>query len=74
MNNDDKKLLEDDGWELECESPQEIRLKDDPESFASGAAVDYIVDALREFPPIDTIVDEITDQLDNLKPDSRMEG
>lgn len=37
---EDIKLLEDNGWEVECHSPFEIRTKDD--SFASGEAA-YIV-------------------------------
>ena len=40
-------FLEDFGWELMCESPLEIALKDDPESRASGAAAEVVIDYLR---------------------------
>jgi len=42
---EDKKLLEDNGWEVECESPFEIRTKDG--SFASGEAAYIVLDNLK---------------------------
>lgn len=40
------KLLEDNGWTVECESPLEIRHVEG--SFASGLAADLVLEALRE--------------------------
>jgi hypothetical protein len=73
MNDEDIKLLEANGWEVECESPQEIRLKEDPETFASGSAVDCILMSLREYDKIDETVDEIQELLRVLSMDERME-
>ena len=42
MNDPKIELLEKNGWEVECESPFEIRHKDDPESFATGWAAELI--------------------------------
>ena len=45
MNKEDRKLLEDDGWDINCESPFEI--SDDDGSEAKGRAADYILDYLK---------------------------
>jgi len=45
MNKIDK-ILEENGWCLECESPLEIRHEDG--SFASGISANYIIRALIE--------------------------
>jgi hypothetical protein len=45
MKDTDRKLLEDDGWEIECESPFEIRCE---ESFATNQAARIILNSLRE--------------------------
>jgi hypothetical protein len=45
MNNEDRKLLEDDGWEIECESPFEISDMDG--NSASGRAANYVLDCLK---------------------------
>ena len=42
MNEDDIKLLEENGWEVECESPFEIRYEDGG-AFASGMAADLVL-------------------------------
>jgi len=42
MDEDDIKLLEDNGWEVECHSPFEIRYEDGG-AFASGCAADIIL-------------------------------
>lgn len=42
---DDLNLLEDNGWEVECESPFEIRTKDG--SFASGEAAMIVLNNLK---------------------------
>jgi len=42
---DDIKLLEDNGWVVECESPFEIRTKDG--SFASGEAAQIVLHDLK---------------------------
>ena len=47
MTDSDRKILEEDGWEIECESPFEISLKDDPESRATGQAAWYILHYLQ---------------------------
>lgn len=44
MNDKIEAALEAEGWEVECESPLELRLKDDPESFASGHAASLIIE------------------------------
>lgn len=46
MNEQDRKLLEDDGWTIECESPFEIRTENG--DFASGTAAIYILIYLQE--------------------------
>ena len=46
MNKEEEKLLEENGWEVECESPFEIRTEDG--SFASGEAADIVLDYLKE--------------------------
>ena len=46
MKAEDKKLLEDDGWDIDCESPFEISDKDG--SSAAGRAADYVLDYLRD--------------------------
>jgi len=43
---DDMKLLEENGWEVECESPFEIRYKDGG-AFASGMAAQIVLDDLQ---------------------------
>jgi len=45
----DEKLLEDNGWIVECESPFEIRHKDGG-AFASGFAAKILLDYVRENP------------------------
>jgi len=42
MNEEDLKLLEENGWEVECESPFEIRYEDGG-AFASGMAADLVL-------------------------------
>ena len=44
----DEELLELYGWELECESPLEIALKNEPESRATGRAAEIIIETLRQ--------------------------
>ena len=44
----DEVVLEHRGWDIECLSPFEISLKDDPQSRATGYAARAIVDILRE--------------------------
>ena len=46
MDKKDKKLLKAEGWEVECESPFEIRHKDG--SFASGQAAQMVLSVLQE--------------------------
>ena len=43
----DEKLLEDAGWDVECKSPFEIRMKSDPESFATNQAAEMILGILK---------------------------
>ena len=45
MNDHDKKLLEDDGWEIDCESPFEISRPDGSRATLAGA--EYVLDYLR---------------------------
>ena len=45
MDNEDIKLLEDNGWIIECHAPFEIRTKDG--SFASGSAAYIVLSDLR---------------------------
>lgn len=51
MNKKDRKLLENDGWTIVCESPLEIELTDDETGdligTATGDAVTYIVEVLK---------------------------
>lgn len=42
----DRDILENYGWVIECESPYEVRHEDG--SFASGQAVSYLIDSLKE--------------------------
>jgi hypothetical protein len=42
MNEDNIKLLEENGWVVECESPFEIRYEDGG-AFASGCAADIVL-------------------------------
>lgn len=46
MDKKDEMLLKAEGWELECESPFEIRHEDG--SFASGQAAQIVLSVLRE--------------------------
>lgn len=48
MSTEDKELLEDDGWIVECESPFAIRNQFDPESRATGLAARMILDYLKQ--------------------------
>ena len=43
---EDEKLLEDNGWVVECQSPFEIRYEDGG-AFASGLAADIVLDDLK---------------------------
>ena len=47
MNDDDEKFLEKYGWVVECKSPFEISLEEDPQSRATGAAADLVLEYLR---------------------------
>ena len=44
----DEEVLEKAGWVLECQSPLEVSLKDDPTSRATGEAAEIVLEALRE--------------------------
>lgn len=46
MNEEDKLLLEENGWTVECESPFEIR-NDETSDSASGVAAQIVLDSLR---------------------------
>jgi hypothetical protein len=46
MNEEDIKLLNDNGWMVECHSPFEIR-NSEFESFASGYAADLVLNSLK---------------------------
>lgn len=46
VNINDEKALEENGWELECESPLEIRHETSGD-FASGQAARLVVDSIR---------------------------
>lgn len=48
MTEQDLKLLEDNDWIVECESPFEMSLKDNPESRATGEAALFILVSLRD--------------------------
>lgn len=50
MSENDKDLLENNGWIVECESPLEIR-SENGESFASGLAAQFVIESLRENDP-----------------------
>ena len=49
MDASDKKILDEDGWVVECDYPFEIRKSQDGETvgFASGEAADIILDSLK---------------------------
>lgn len=47
MNEKDEKLLEENGWIVECESPFEIR-HEFSGSFASNWAAEYVVEILKQ--------------------------
>lgn len=55
MNQEDRKLLEDDGWVIDCESPFEISDKDG--NRATGRAADYVLDYLRDGQPLNFCLD-----------------
>lgn len=46
MNKEDIAILENDGWEIECESPFEIS-NDETESFATNEAAYAVLESLR---------------------------
>ena len=46
MNEEDIKLLEENGWDVECWSPFEIRFKDGG-AFATGLAAQIVLDDLK---------------------------
>jgi len=46
MNEEDEKLLEENGWEVECEHPFEIR-HEDGGAFASGFAAQIVLEYLK---------------------------
>jgi len=46
MNEEDIKLLEDNGWDVECHSPFEIRFQDGG-AFATGLAAQIVLDDLK---------------------------
>lgn len=48
MNQEDIELLEENGWEVVCESPFEIEYKEDRRSCASGLAAELILQCLKE--------------------------
>ena len=48
MNKQDEKLLNENGFEVECHSPFEIRYKKDTESFASGLCAELILIYFKE--------------------------
>ena len=45
MKDEDRKLLEDDGWEVDCESPFEISREDGSRATLAGA--EYVLEYLR---------------------------
>jgi len=47
MTDADEKLLEDNGWEVECRSPFEIQSKEDPQSRATGWAAEIVLESIR---------------------------
>lgn len=47
MQQEDIKLLNDNGWVVECESPFEIRHTDHDKSFASNFAAEMILGILK---------------------------
>ena len=48
MDDSVKQILDDYGWQVDCESPLEISLMEEAESQASGRAADIVVDYLVE--------------------------
>jgi hypothetical protein len=67
MKDSDIKILEAEGWTVECESPLEIR-HGETESFASGTAAYYVLDALvsaeeRKNSTIEELAQEFVDGL-----------
>jgi hypothetical protein len=48
MNEQDRQILEENGWEIDCESPFEISYKEDGDSQASGYAAEIILMWLKE--------------------------
>ncbi len=47
MTDEDKKILEEYGFIIECESPLEVSLEDMPESRATGDCAEIIIDWLK---------------------------
>lgn len=47
MNEEDIKLLKDEGWIVVCESPLELEYADDPQSTATGEAAEFIFRILK---------------------------
>lgn len=45
MNDENLKLLEENGWEIECQSPFEIRHRDG--AFVTLYGIQYVIDGLR---------------------------
>ena len=48
LPNTDEKILAEFGWEVECESPFEISLVNEPESRATGRAAEIILDECKQ--------------------------
>lgn len=48
MKDKDIKFLEESGWQVDCESPFEISLIDEPSSHASGYYAEIILEYERE--------------------------
>lgn len=51
MNEDDKLILEKNGWIIECESPLEIK-NEETNDFASGVATELVLDSLKPKPKL----------------------
>ena len=47
MKEDDRKLLEEDGWQIDCESPFELSREDG--SRATGLAAEYVLRFLKDY-------------------------
>jgi len=47
VKQEDIDFLDSYGWVVECESPLEISLEEDPQSRATGSAADIILDYLK---------------------------